>query len=255
MTSVGHGYRTTDFKALRFPFYARPKVRLTASDQRASLAWHSFADNIGSNAASGRLRDLRTFVESHTPTARPAANAAPIAVVSTSLGLCTGTWIASACICIRSLLTVMPPSTCSADSLTFESASIASRTSRAWNATDSSAARQMCAFVVYKVMPTMHPRASDRQYGANSPEKAGTNVTPSVFETDPASTSISDADPIKPRLSRSHCTARPAIATDPSSAYITGAFGPSLKQTVDKRPCVLGHTLLPTFMSMKQPVP
>ncbi|SHX74739.1 Uncharacterised protein [Mycobacteroides abscessus subsp. abscessus] len=38
----------------------------------------------------------------------------------------------------------------------------------------SSVARARCALVLNRDRPTMAPRASDRQYGANSPEKAGT---------------------------------------------------------------------------------
>ena len=35
--------------------------------------------------------------------------------------------------------------------------------------------------------PTIAPRASDRQYGANSPEKAGTKYTPPLSSTSAAS--------------------------------------------------------------------
>ena len=71
--------------------------------------------------------------------------------------------------------------------------------------------------------PTMAPRASDRQYGANSPENAGTKYTPPLSSTWRASDSLSDAPEMMPSWSRSHCTADPVTATEPSSAYTTGS--------------------------------
>ena len=67
--------------------------------------------------------------------------------------------------------------------------------------------------------PTIAPRASERQYGANSPEKAGTKYTPPLSDTWPAKPSISDAPEMMPSWSRNHCTAEPVTAIEPSSAY------------------------------------
>ncbi len=74
-----------------------------------------------------------------------------------------------------------------------------------------------------RVRPTITPRASGRQYGANRPEKAGTKYTPPLSGTPPARASISEAAEMSPRLSRSHCTPAPAMATDPSRAYAAGS--------------------------------
>jgi hypothetical protein len=76
--------------------------------------------------------------------------------------------------CISSSLPTMPPSTRSSFRSTPESAFMASSTSRVWYAVASSTARAMCPALTYRVSPTIAPRASLRQYGANRPEKAGT---------------------------------------------------------------------------------
>ena len=75
--------------------------------------------------------------------------------------------------------------------------------------------------------PTMAPRASLRQYGANRPENAGTKYIPPLSLTCLARPSISDAPEMMPSWSRSHCTAEPVTAIDPSSAY-TGSSSPNL---------------------------
>jgi hypothetical protein len=67
-------------------------------------------------------------------------------------------------------------------------------------------------------MPVMSPLAPASQYGAPSPESAGTKVTPSLEGTSRASDSTSDADFTMPSPSRSHCTAAPAMNELPSSA-------------------------------------
>src|SRR5438128_2698539 len=77
--------------------------------------------------------------------------------------------------------------------------------------------REMALFA-YRVNPVITPRALCFQYGAYSPENAGTKYTPPLSSTDRASVSISELVPIKPRLSRSHCTSAPVIAMLPSSA-------------------------------------
>ena len=66
------------------------------------------------------------------PTARPAAYAAPSAVVSATTGRLTGTPSTSAWICMHSSLAVIPPSTLSTSMSTPESCAIASATSRVW---------------------------------------------------------------------------------------------------------------------------
>ena len=64
----------------------------------------------------------------------------------------------------------------------------------------------------------MTPRASGRQWGANSPENAGTMKQPPLSSTVRASVSISGAVRTIARLSRNHWTSEPVIAIDPSSA-------------------------------------
>ena len=71
--------------------------------------------------------------------------------------------------------------------------------------------------------PTIAPRASERQYGANSPENAGTKYTPPLSSTCRASDSLCAAPEMMPSWSRSHCTADPVTAIEPSSAYTTGS--------------------------------
>ena len=66
--------------------------------------------------------------------------------------------------------------------------------------------------------PTIAPRASERQYGANSPENAGTKYTPPLSSTWRASASLCAAPLMMPNWSRSHCTAEPVTAIEPSSA-------------------------------------
>ncbi len=76
--------------------------------------------------------------------------------------------------CMSRSFNTMPPSTFSVTSSTPESASMASMTSRDWYAAASSAARAMWPRLMNRVSPTIAPRASPRQYGANKPENAGT---------------------------------------------------------------------------------
>jgi hypothetical protein len=95
-------------------------------------------------------------------------------VVSATVGRITGTPRTSAWNCISRSLYTMPPSTFSSFSATPESAFMASTTSRVCHAVASRAARAMWPLVTYRVSPTIAPRASLLQYGANRPEKAGT---------------------------------------------------------------------------------
>lgn len=69
---------------------------------------------------------------------------------------------------------VMPPSTFSVVICTPESWYIASTTSRVCQLVASRTARARWALVTYRVSPVTTPRASERQYGANRPENAGT---------------------------------------------------------------------------------
>ena len=86
----------------------------------------------------------------------------------------------------------------------------------------------MWFLLIIRVRPTITPRASDRQYGAYSPEKAGTMYMPSelstlvaiasIYASLPRTSPTSALDLMMPRLSRSHCTNAPAIVTLPSNA-------------------------------------
>src|ERR1051325_1810294 len=187
------------------------------------------------------------------PTARPAGEAAPSAVVSVTLGRTTGTPSRLDWNCIRRLFADAPPSTRSSLSLIFASACMARRTSATWNAMPSSAARAMCAAVVPRVTPATRPRAYWSQCGAPSPANAGTRYTPSGSVTCAASASTSDEDLMMPSPSRSHCTTAPAMKIEPSSAY--SVRSPTRQATVVSRLFFDGTGFVPVFISMKQPVP
>ena len=115
-------------------------------------------------------------------------------------------------------LAIMPPSTFSSVRSTPESALTASSTSRVWKAVASSAARAMWLRFAKRVRPTIAPRASGRQYGANRPENAGTKYTPPLSSTLAASSSTSGAEEMMPSWSRNHWISDPVTAIDPSSA-------------------------------------
>ena len=70
----------------------------------------------------------------------------------------------------------------------------------------------------------MAPLAYMSQYGAKRPEKAGTKNAPPESSTSEAIASVSAALLMIFRLSRSHCTAAPVIAMEPSSAYVHSPF-------------------------------
>jgi hypothetical protein len=108
--------------------------------------------------------------------------------------------------------------------------------------------------LTYRVRPTSAPRASDRQYGANRPENAGTKYAPPLSSTLDARYSMSGASANMPRLSRSHCTREPVTAIEPSSAYTCG-LSPILYATVVSRPFFDGTGSVPVLSSMKLPVP
>mmetsp|Transcript_19942 Transcript_19942/g.43328 ORF Transcript_19942/g.43328 Transcript_19942/m.43328 type:complete len:261 (+) Transcript_19942:311-1093(+) len=160
----------------------------------------------GSHTVSACQSPLSWSVSLHRPTPRPAMKAAPRAVVSATLGLTSGTLSRSERNCIIRELTVPPPSTRSLTSGILWSLSfcMACATSTVWKALASKAARTMCALVLNAVKPTITPLASPRQYGANSPAKAGTKYTPPLSGTDRASASLSSAFFTIPRLSLSH---------------------------------------------------
>uniref|UniRef100_A0A6B0UUE8 Putative secreted protein n=1 Tax=Ixodes ricinus TaxID=34613 RepID=A0A6B0UUE8_IXORI len=132
---------------------------------------------------------------------------------------------------------------------------MASRISRTWKQTASRVALAMCAFVVNWVNPQIMPRASGCQYGAYSPAKAGTKHTPWELFTVSASFSTSELLLMMDRLSLSQRTAAPAMATEPSNAYCTGRFGPSLYATVVRRPWFDCTISSPVLYKRKQPVP
>ena len=72
--------------------------------------------------------------------------------------------------------------------------------------------------------PTIAPRASGRQYGANRPEKAGTKERAAgVGDASVPAPRLSAAWPRIPSWSRSHWIAEPVTAMEPSRAY-TGAW-------------------------------
>ena len=74
----------------------------------------------------------------------------------------------------------------------------------------------MCPALTKRVRPATTPRASERQYGAKSPENAGTKYTPPLSSTDFARSSTSGAALISLRLSRSHWIRAPVMAIEPS---------------------------------------
>ena len=76
----------------------------------------------------------------------------------------------------------------------------------------------MWAAVLPRVRPVMVPRASGCQYGAPSPVKAGTIITPPESGTLCASASTSLLLLIACKPSRSHCTTAPPTNTLPSRA-------------------------------------
>mmetsp|Transcript_6839 Transcript_6839/g.23090 ORF Transcript_6839/g.23090 Transcript_6839/m.23090 type:complete len:316 (-) Transcript_6839:289-1236(-) len=102
----------------------------------------------------------------------------------------------------------------------------------------------------------MTPRASGRHRGANSPENAGTNVTPPESGTALALASTSAASLMIPRLSLSHATPAPAMAMLPSRANATAWSSPSRHAIVVHNPfCEKTGSPYPVFSSAKHPVP
>ena len=167
------------------------RARLRASAQRLRRCATSSGLLAGSKVRSG-CQALPTSARSfQNPTARPARQAAPKAVVSATLGRTTGTCNRSAWNCMSRLLAEAPPSTRNSCTGMPESSCITSSTSATWKAMPSSAARAMWPAVVPRVRPVMVPRAYWSQWGAPSPANAGTRYTPPQSGTLAASASTS----------------------------------------------------------------
>ena len=96
---------------------AQPFASSTARDQRAWAASAAARSEAGSKRRSRVQVWRRSSVEDQTPTPRPAKNAAPRPVVSTTFGRSTGTPTWSACSWHSRSLAAAPPSTRSEDEL------------------------------------------------------------------------------------------------------------------------------------------
>src|SRR5262245_21803138 len=107
-------------------------VRSTALRHAAYPSVRCRADHVGVQRRSSFQCARSSSTERQKPAPRPAAYAAPNAVVSATTGRQTGTPRMSACSCMHNALAVTPPSTLSRSSVTPESAVIASTTSRVW---------------------------------------------------------------------------------------------------------------------------
>ena len=140
-----------------------------------------------------RARVVEFAVRRPEAGASPASSPAPSAVVSITRGRRTGMPSRSAWYCMSQSFATAPPSTCSARTRAPASRAMASTRSRLWNASDSSAARTMCARVVPRVSPSSAPRTSARQWGAPRPTNAGTSTTPPESGTERAIASLSAA--------------------------------------------------------------
>lgn len=99
-----------------------------------------------------------------TPVAKPAAIAAPRAVVSLIFGRTTGILTKSACVCIQREELDIPPSTLSCLSLCPLSFSMASRIAFVWKQTASRVARAMWPRSVWCVMPTKERQHFSTRY-------------------------------------------------------------------------------------------
>ena len=79
-----------------------------------------------------------------------------------------------------------------------------------WAASPSRVARTTWAGEVWSPRPSRVPVADGRQYGAPSPARAGTTVTPAASGTDVATSSRSARSRNRP-MATSHDTAAPAV--------------------------------------------
>mmetsp|Transcript_40258 Transcript_40258/g.119559 ORF Transcript_40258/g.119559 Transcript_40258/m.119559 type:complete len:253 (-) Transcript_40258:236-994(-) len=208
---------------------AHPNDDSTAFCQLAQRAVRSSSQMAGSKVRSmSSPLDGMSAIELQTPAPKPAAMAAPSAVVSTSRGRWTAMPHKSAWYCSSSSESATPPSTRRPVSAAPVSAAMQTVTSLAWWAMPSSTARATCRLSCARVSPTSVARASSRQCGASSPPKAGTNTSPSVPSgTCAASDEISGAVPIMPSESLNQLIPTAHEATAPSSAYCVGALAPN----------------------------
>lgn len=93
-----------------------------------------------------RLISLSSWNSFQISTAKPAAIAAPNAVVSRMAGRSTGMPMMSAWVCIQRSELLMPPSTASSDNFCLESFSMASRMALVWKHVASRVARAIWPF-------------------------------------------------------------------------------------------------------------
>ena len=117
----------------------------------------------------------------------------------------------------------------------------------------SSAARAMWPGLVSRRRPMSRPPACGSQCGAPRPTKAGTKTTPPASGTPAASASTSADEPMRRRLSRSHCTTAPPIKMLPSSAYSSRFCALAARVVISL--CFERMNSVPMFCSRKQPVP
>ena len=118
----------------------------------------------------------------------------------------------------------------------------------------SSAARAMCATLLPRVSPTIVPRASGCQYGAPSPVKAGTNITPPLSGTDAAScsTSLLALDRVQPVAQPLH---HRAADEDAAFERVVASFGADLRRAGRDQAVGAALECRPVCISAKQPVP
>ena len=187
------------------------------------------------------------------PVANPARKAIPRAVVSVVFGLITLVFNRSDWICIKRLLLLAPPSTFKLENFIPASFSISIIISLVLRAIDSRAALAIWPFSVPLVIPKIVPWAYGSQYGAASPDRAGTNVIPPLSFTVFARFSTSGASLIIPSLSLNHWIRAPATKTLPSRAYVTSPF---IRQAIVESILLFDLTnVFPVFIMQKQPVP
>ena len=115
----------------------------------------------------------------------------------------------------------MPPSTRMVGRREPLSASAASSRSAPRWAMPSRTARTISGRPVPRVRPSSVPRAPKSQAGVPMPSSEGTNHTSPVSRHRPATSSDSADDEMRPRSSRTHSTAWPAVSMNASSPHVT----------------------------------
>ena len=134
-------------------------------------------------------------------------------------GLETGRPRMSACSCMHNLLAVMPPSTFSAAELrAHRSCSMASRTSLGLVTDGFQRGPGQVRFGGGPGEPDDRPSGVGAPVGSEQAGKSGDEVDAPAILHAAARVSISAAAPIMPSWSRSHCTAAPVTAIEPSRA-------------------------------------